>query len=249
MYDTAWSDQFPPGAAAYAAYVDGRVGDQPNYAHIVSAFPGAHHLSITIFGNDADAADVENGAMTVDAVAGWFARQVARGVRRPVIYASVSTMESAVRPVVAALPGGRDAVRLWTAHYGEGEHICGPSTCRQLSTDADGTQYDDQALGRVLDVSLLRPDFFGTSPAPNWTETLMRQLPTVQQNSADHFAVRRVQALVNADREDRGVAAITEDGAFGPATAGALRQCQAWAGITQDAICGPATWAALLGVA
>jgi hypothetical protein len=32
MFDTALNDQFPAGAAAYAAYVDGGIGNQPNYA-------------------------------------------------------------------------------------------------------------------------------------------------------------------------------------------------------------------------
>ena len=45
MFDTAFSDQFPAGAQAYAAYVDGGVGDQPNYAHIVSAFPNEERAS------------------------------------------------------------------------------------------------------------------------------------------------------------------------------------------------------------
>ena len=62
MYDTIYNDQFPPGAAAYAAYVDGGIGDQPNYAYIVSEFPKAQHLSISLFGNNADAIDVESGA-------------------------------------------------------------------------------------------------------------------------------------------------------------------------------------------
>ena len=49
MFDTALNDQFPSGAAAYAAYVDGGIGNQPNYAYIVSAFPKAQHLSIALF--------------------------------------------------------------------------------------------------------------------------------------------------------------------------------------------------------
>lgn len=252
MYDSIYNGQFPQGADAYAAYVDGGIGDQPNYAFIERAFPGAHHLSITIFGNDAECADVENGAMNPADVPGWFARQVARGVQRPVVYASVSAMEAEVVPLLGALPGARAAVRLWSAHYSSalGPHICGPSTCGELSIDADGTQWTSSALGRVLDQSLLRGDFFGTAPQPqpSWTEKIMQQLPVVAENSADHFAVRRVQALVNADREDRGVAPIAEDGVFGPVTGGALKQAQGWAGIAQDAVCGPVTWAALLGV-
>jgi len=56
MFDTAQNDQFPAGAAAYAGYVDGGIGNQPNYAFIASAFPKAQHLSIALFpGDNADA--------------------------------------------------------------------------------------------------------------------------------------------------------------------------------------------------
>jgi hypothetical protein len=56
MYDTSQNGQFPAGAAAYAAYVDGGVGDQPNYQHVTAAYPGARHLSIALFPvHDADA--------------------------------------------------------------------------------------------------------------------------------------------------------------------------------------------------
>lgn len=247
MYDSAWNDQFSAGADAYAAYVDGGIGNQPNYDWIVSAFPSARHLSITIFGNDADAADVENGAMSPGDIPGWYARQVARGVSRPVIYASVSLAEAEIVPIVEALPAARAGVRLWTAHYGAGEHVCGPGSCGALSIDADGTQWTSNALGRVLDQSLLRGDFFGTAPLTP-TEEIVKALPLVKEGDADHFAVRRVQALVNADREDRGVAVIAEDGAFGPVTLAAVKQAQGWAGIAQDGVVGPVTWAALLGV-
>ena len=248
MFDTAFSDQFPPGAQAYAAYVDGGIGDQPNYVYVLDHFPHAHHLSITLAGNDADAADVESGAMNPEDIPGWYARQVTRGVARPVIYANVSTMESLVRPVVAALPGARAAVRLWTAHYTGEAHVCGPSSCGELGIDADGTQWTSEALGRDLDQSLLAGDFFGPAPAPSWTETLVQALPEIAAGSTDVHAVRRVQALVNADREDRGIAPIAEDGSFGEITRKALLLAQAEAGITQDGICGPATWRVLLGV-
>lgn len=249
MFDTAYSNQFPSGASAYAAYVNGGVGDQPNYAYIVSAYPQARHLSITLFAaNDADALDVEPGAAEPSDIPGWHARQVSRGMTRPVIYANAYTMAAEVLPVLAAAGIARAKTRLWTAHYGLGEHICGPSSCGALSIDADGTQWSNNALGRTLDQSLLLDDFFGTAPAPNWTEMLVQQLPVVSKSTTDHFAVRRVQALVNADREDRGVAVITEDGAWGPVTGSAVAQAQAWAGLGQDQVVGPLTWAALLGV-
>lgn len=177
MFDSAYNSQFPPGAAAYAGYIDGQLGSQPNYAFIVAQFPGAQHLSVALFADhDADALDVESGAATPGDIPAWYARQRARGIDRPCIYASTSTMEAAVIPVIRSVPFPRSSVRLWTAHYGQGEHICGPGpeTCGQLSLDADGTQWTPDANGLVLDQSLLLPDFFGAPvpPAPlpaDWT--------------------------------------------------------------------------------
>ena len=95
MYDTILNDQFPPGAAAYAAYVDGSIGNQPNYAYIVAAFPKAQHLSVALFPTDnADALDVEPGASSPSDVPAWYAAQRKRGIQRPCVYASASTMNS-----------------------------------------------------------------------------------------------------------------------------------------------------------
>jgi len=172
MYDTALNDQFPAGAAAYAAYVDGSIGNQPNYAYIVSAFPKAEHLSIALFsGDNADALDVEPGASAPSDVPGWYDRQVARGITRPVIYASASTMNDEILSVLSQAGIARANTRLWTAHYGLGEHICGPSSCGALSIDADGTQWTSSAMGLVLDQSLLTEDFFTGTSADNPTVT------------------------------------------------------------------------------
>jgi len=168
MFDTIYNDQFPAGAAAYAAYVDGNLGNQPNYAFIVSAFPKAQHLSVSLFGNNADALDVEPGASTPSQVPGWVAAQRKRGVQRPCLYASASTMNDEILPTLTQAGIARSTVRLWTAHYEVGEHICGPDSCGALSINADGTQWtpnavvDGQTL--VLDQSLLLENFFITDP-------------------------------------------------------------------------------------
>jgi hypothetical protein len=165
MYDTILNNQFPSGAAAYAGYVDGSLGDQPNYAYIVSAFPRAQHLSIALFaGDNADALDVENGAATPDEVPAWYATQRKRGLQRPCVYASASTMNDSILAVLSQAGIARAAVRLWTAHYGVGPHVCGPYTCGALSENADGTQWTPSAGGLVLDESLLDGNFFTTDP-------------------------------------------------------------------------------------
>jgi hypothetical protein len=166
MYDTALNDQFPSGAQAYAAYVDGTLGNQPNYAYIVKTFPKALHLSIALFAADnADVLDVEPGASSPSDVPAWYARQVKRGVQRPVVYANVSTMNASILPTLSQAGIPRVNVRLWTAHYDVGEHICGPDSCGALSLDADGTQWTPTAHGLVLDQSLLLETFFTNDPA------------------------------------------------------------------------------------
>jgi hypothetical protein len=163
MYDTIYNDQFPSGAQAYAAYVNGSVGDQPNYAYIVKAFPKAQHLSISLSGSvNADVLDVEEYAAVAGDVPGWYARQRQRGIQRPCVYANVSTMQGSILPVLSQARISRPDVRLWTAHYDAGEHICGPDSCGYLSTEADGTQWTSSALGRALDQSELQDNFFTT---------------------------------------------------------------------------------------
>jgi hypothetical protein len=183
MYDTILNDQFPPGAAAYAAYVDGNLGNQPNYAYIVRAFPKAQHLSIALFSSDnADALDVEPGGSTPSEVPGWYAAQRKRGVQRPCVYASASTMNNDILPVLSQNGIARSAVRLWTAHYDVGQHICGPDSCGALSIDADGTQWTPNAVvnGVALDLdqSLLDENFFTTDS----TATTEAELQSGQLN-------------------------------------------------------------------
>jgi len=157
MLDSVTPGNLPSGADAYAGYADGRFA---NIAGIKGRFPAARVLTIAVFASsDADAADCENGDMTPFQVPGWVRRQLARGVHRPVVYASISQMPA----VLAALTAAgitRAQVRLWSAHYGAGKHICG---------GMDGTQWTDQAAGAgnsLIDESVLLDDFFQSQEAP-----------------------------------------------------------------------------------
>src|ERR1700733_6040041 len=180
MFDTALNDQFPAAPAAFAAYIDGGIGNQPNYAYITSVFPRAQHLSIALFAtNNADALDVEAGASVPSDFPGWYARQVQRGITRPVVDASASTMNDAILTVLSQAGISRAQTRLWTAHYGVGEHICGPGSCGALSIEADGTQWTSSAMGLVLDQSLLADVFFTTTdPTVTEAELQSGQLTT-----------------------------------------------------------------------
>lgn len=158
MYDSVTVSEIPSGARAVAGYVGGR---WPTFAGLVKGWPKARRLSIAIAASeDAHCLDIEPGDATVGEAAAWVRRQLSKGVKRPCVYASASQIDG----LVAALEAfglHRSQVRIWSAHYGRGRHLCGPATCGEVrSTSADATQYDDRALGRNLDVSVLRRDFF-----------------------------------------------------------------------------------------
>jgi peptidoglycan hydrolase-like protein with peptidoglycan-binding domain len=256
MYDSAYNGQFPADPRAVAGYVDGGVGDQPNFGWLVQAFPSAHHLSIALFPDkDADALDVETGAARPGDIPGWYARQRRRGIDRPCAYANASTMEEFVVPVIRAAPILRSAVRLWSAHYTEEPHICGPKSCGATSIDMDGTQWTSKALGRTLDQSRLLDDFFGTpvpSPSTAYAEVDMAKLPVLKQGDSDKpgqfWPVRRLQALVALTGKINGIPAaqVSADGVFGKATDAGVRAVQAHYGITADGIAGAQTWSVLL---
>ncbi len=153
MYDSVDVNNLPPGADAYLGYTDGKFA---NLAEVRAKFPHAHILSIAVFPqHDADACDCEPFDLDPDQVPGWVKRQLARGAWRPVVYASAGI--------------ARGQVRTWSAHYGQGKHICGPRSCGFPGVpDCDGTQWTDTAAGThgtKIDESVLVPGFF-TPPHP-----------------------------------------------------------------------------------
>lgn len=166
MLDSIYAGNLPAGADAYLGYVDGNWAD---FQAEVARFPHAHVLSMAVFPrDDAVGCDREPGDLALGDIAVWVKRQIARGVWRPVVYASASNMGACI----AALDSARifrPDVRLLSAHYGAGKHICGSDTCGLVSVDMDGTQWRDNAPGAggsLVDESVLLDDFFGAQPAP-----------------------------------------------------------------------------------
>lgn len=148
MYDGPPAN-LPRGADAYAGYVN-QSGIGETWPAI-TVIPALYHLSITTDGIQALCADVENGAMS-----SWAGYTVG--------YCSVAN----VNRLVAQF--GRPT-KLWTAHTGAGEHICGPTTCNyggNLVTAADGTQWNSPG---PYDQSTLLDNFFDflAPPIPPWT--------------------------------------------------------------------------------
>jgi hypothetical protein len=170
MADSVTVANLPAGYAAYAGYVDGSFQTFPQ---LKIRFPTAHLLSIAVFTNsDADCLDIENGDATPAQAPAWARRQAARGEARPCLYANASTIPA----VISALQGAgiaRSQVRLWSAHYGLGPHICGPTSCKYPGVpQMDGTQYTDQGHGlhgSQIDVSALNDNFFGGTTAVSAT--------------------------------------------------------------------------------
>lgn len=161
MFDAVDIGQIPGDAPIVAGYVN---GNYVTFNQLSARFPNARHLSIAVTA-DADVLDVEPGDAVADQVPAWYRRQKARGVARPVIYASVSRMTAEILPVLKQAGIARSDVRLWSAHYTYVEHLCGPDNC-EMPVQADATQWTDQAHGRNLDQSVLAANFFGAPPRP-----------------------------------------------------------------------------------
>jgi hypothetical protein len=207
MFDAIEVGQIPAGPQAVAGYVDGRWATA---AALEGRFPHARLLTIAVeHAHDAECLDIENGDAEPADAPEWVGRQQARGIARPVLYASVDLMQTRVIPALQQGGIDRSAVRLWTAHYA-GTHICGPSTCSELSIDADGTQHTDCAYGRDLDASLLVADFFGT-PKP---AAAKRKAPPV---SAVPIDISDGSILVHAVVNGQEVVFVLDTGdAIGP---------------------------------
>lgn len=157
MYDSVDLSQIPSNAQAVAGYVGGH---WPTYSQLAGKFPQAHRLSIAVQASeDAECLDVEKGDAQIADAPAWVKRQMKRGVKRPVVYTSVSQAQPLLN-YLAAYGIHWSQVRLWTAHYTFTPHRCDKACGFGFTGRADATQFSDHALGRNLDSSLCSPDFF-----------------------------------------------------------------------------------------
>lgn len=258
MFDAVDDSQYPPAGpgVCFAGYVDGSIGNQPDWLWLVENRPGSPVLSIALNpAHDANALDVETGAARPSDIPSWYARQRSGGAGRPCVYANASTMEASVVPVMLAAPIIRASIRLWSAHYDSplGPHICGPSTCGATSIDMDGTQWTPNAVidgqARDLDQSLLLENFFGDpKPAPeSWEDKLMATIPVISKGSGNLQAVKNWQGILVAHGYGLGTSGGRGDGidgSFGQVTDQATRDFQSAKGLLVDGKVGPKTWGA-----
>lgn len=253
MADSIVPEDLPATYGTYLVYVDGH---WPTAAKVRAMFPRARLIRLTVTGetDDADGCDQESGDLGANAAAMWLKHQLLSGKRRPVLYASRDSVPPTLG-ILAPLGTGRADIRILTAHYGQGNHICSPAACGATFT-ADGTQWSDSAAGvggTVIDLSTLNDDFFG-APAPSIPVEADVKLTQLQNGSAGQ-AVQNWQGLLVAHglgfEISTGRGNVMEwagiDGAFGARTVAATKAFQAEAGLPQTGVVDAATWQKALG--
>jgi hypothetical protein len=159
MGDAVNPAALPSGLGAYAGYDDGH---WPDYLAIKGAHPFVPVVEITVWlSNQGVCLDIENGDAVPAQGPGYVLARAQAGIWRPILYGSRSILP-AIMGACSNAGIGRDRYRIWSAHYGQGQHICGPGTCGS-SVQADGTQWIDHGS---WDESIL-PDWFFGAPPPS----------------------------------------------------------------------------------
>lgn len=158
-----------PGAVA--GYVNGKYD---NYATLAAKYApaGLHLISIDVANKPAAGAqclDIESGDATVADAPAWFKATQAAGKAANDLryYPKLYTSESNLASLVATMTKegvARDEYMLWSAHYTNSAHICGPKTCGS-SVQADATQWTSSYKGVSLDASECYGYFFAGPPA------------------------------------------------------------------------------------
>jgi hypothetical protein len=160
--DSVTAAHLPAGMDVYLAYAD---GSYENVVAVRARFPDSPVLTIAVTpADDADMLDVERYDAVPGDAPGWVTRQLARHAYRPVVYSSQSEMPVVIAALTAA-GISRDDVRLISAHYGRGEHICSPTACDARFV-ADGTQWSTSPPNPGYDLSVLDDNFFAPTPPP-----------------------------------------------------------------------------------
>ena len=160
MFDSVNVAEIPENAKAVAGYVDGQWQTIPE---LDKKFPHAHKVAIAVFAKDnARCLDIEQGDATNAEAAEWVRRQWTHGVKRPILYTSVSNWKALQAELAAAgikrRPYGK-SYRRWSAHYTYHEHRCGRRCGMPGLGRAGATQWTNKALNRNLDQSACARSF------------------------------------------------------------------------------------------
>jgi hypothetical protein len=254
MADSITPENLSPVYAAYLAYVDGH---WPTAARVRALFPGADLLTLTVIGGQAkaDGCDRESGDLDPAKAARWLQWRASQTPGfRPVLYASRDSVSDVLAPM-GVLGMTRAQIRILSAHYGMGVHICSPAACGATFT-ADGTQWTDSAAGvggTLIDLSSLNDDFFG-APAPVTPVEADVTLERLENGSTGQpvqnwqgLLVAHALGFMIATGKGNVMQYAGIDGHFGAKTEAATRKFQAEAGLPQTGVVDAATWQKALG--
>ena len=146
MYDSIQASAIPADAPLVGGYVDGRISKWS--AEDWARFPNAKCVEICTWGprHLGNCLDVEDGDSIPQDIPDWVDDALARGVKRPIIYCSLSAW-----PACRAHAGKRP-VQWWIAHYTNVPHIpSGADACQWSSAPS--------ITGGAYDLSLCQPTF------------------------------------------------------------------------------------------
>jgi hypothetical protein len=182
------------------AYVDGYGG----YAEAVALFGKDRVVSISVDNNPAMCADVEPGAMTVEELPGWRDRQIARGIKRPVVYSDASTYPQCLSAVGSSCS-------YWTA-----------TASGQLNQVLPGRDAVQDQFDGSYDESWVLPTF------PFYPAPVSPPVPwPLQQGSTGPDVVILQQNLNRWKLDMPPLAPLVTDGSFGPLTKAAVQNALA----------------------
>lgn len=237
----------PANAQLAAGYVNGPISQwTPQEWARFSAGTRLVRISVSPWVNDGHVLDVESGDALPAHAPGWAQTRRGSGLAAPCVYCNLSTLPA----VRGAFYNTKVPEPLyWLARPGaaELEALAGATviaTQYQYSGGYDLSVVADFWPGVDPDPAAGQPTP-PADPAPAWQEELMGRLPTLTQGDRDNGPVRwvhRLQGLLTAI----GISPGAIDGAFGPATLGAVKTCQRQYGLVVDGVVGPHTWSALI---
>lgn len=153
QYDSCTVTAIPHDARAVAVYLEGICKNR----RAVSLWaPDALLTTIAVRSSeDAHVLDVEPGDATNADASGWYFRHDHRRYGKPIFYTSAGNAAALIAELRRHGIKRRQYI-LWTAHYTDKRHICGPHTCGYPK--ADSTQYTTNH--ERLDVSKCRASYW-----------------------------------------------------------------------------------------
>jgi peptidoglycan hydrolase-like protein with peptidoglycan-binding domain len=245
MYDSETPAAIPSDAEIVAGYVDGQ---WPDYDELVTLFPNARHVSITVSGmSTALVGDCEKGDMSPAGLAIWVKAEIGAG-RRPTLYYSKDNA-GAVSAALLAEGLALTAVDYWVADWTGEAHLLPGTVATQWASPGTGSggNYDisetveawpPASVEPAPEPSPVPPPSPEPAPAPPPPPSGGFMPPTVKRGDLS-ASVKSAQALLNLH------APLSIDGDFGPATETAAENFQKVFELVVDGIVGPQTWTTL----